>query len=115
MIRMSLLNGVLGLWLVVAGVALPHANGDGTIEDVIAGVIITVLAAWSAYAFRPRVSSLASWTLVLAGLQVASAPWVLGYGRSSFSVANDLVVGLAVAVLAGRNVWFKGQRVNQGR
>ena len=107
MSRISWTNVGLGLWLVVAAFALPHATGDGRVEDVVAGLFVALAALWAVRAFRPRISAFASWTVALTGCWVAIAPWVLGYARRSLSVANDVVIGLVVVTLAAVNMWAK--------
>ena len=107
MSRISWTNVGLGLWLVVAAFALPHATGDGRVEDVVAGLFVALAALWAVRAYRPRISAFASWTVALTGCWVAIAPWVLGYARRSLSVANDVVIGLVVVTLAAVNMWAK--------
>ena len=107
MSRISWTNVGLGLWLVVAAFALPHASGDGRVEDVVAGLFVALAALWAVRAYRPRISAFASWTVALTGCWVAIAPWVLGYARRSLSVANDVVIGLVVVTLAAVNMWAK--------
>jgi hypothetical protein len=107
MSRISWTNVGLGLWLVVAAFALPHATGDGRVEDVVAGLFVALAALWAVRAFRPRISAFASWTVALTGCWVAIAPWVLGYARRSLSVTNDVVIGLVVVALAAVNMWAK--------
>ena len=107
MSRISWTNVGLGLWLVVAAFALPHATGDGRVEDVVAGLFVALAALWAVRAFRPRISAFASWTVALTGCWVAIAPWVLGYAQRSLSVANDVAIGLVVVALAAVNMWAK--------
>lgn len=97
----------LGMWLAVAGFALRHATGAGVVEDVIGGLFVALAALWAAGAFNRRVSAFASWTVALAGIWVAIAPWALGYARPRAATDNDLIVGLAVIALAGVNMLLK--------
>jgi hypothetical protein len=100
-------------WLIVAGVALPHVNGDGRIEDTLGGVCIAVFLVWAFYAFRPRAAVLAGISVLLAALQVASAPWVLGYAGPTFSSWNDGVAGLVIAACAAHLVWRQAKRLDR--
>lgn len=101
----------LGLWLAVAGFALPHMRGTARVEDVVAGLFVALAALWAAEAFRPRISAFASWTVALTGAWVTIAPWVLGYGRRAPSVENELAVGLVVVTLAGVDMVLKDRRI----
>jgi hypothetical protein len=101
----------LGLWLAVAGFALPHMRGAARIEDVVAGLFVALAALWAAEAFRPRISAFASWTVALTGAWVTIAPWVLGYSRRAASVENELAVGLLVLALAAIDMWLKDRRI----
>jgi hypothetical protein len=41
-----------------------------------------------------------NWGMVAIGLWVASAPFILGYSSAAVAMWNDLIVGVAVVVLA---------------
>jgi hypothetical protein len=99
--RISWINLALGLWLVAAGFVLGHATGNAVVEDVITGLLVALAALWAARAYRPYVSRAASSTVALTGAWIVAAPFALGYGRPSISVANDVVVGLVICALAG--------------
>jgi hypothetical protein len=103
----------LGIWLAVAGFALRHASGAGVVEDVIGGLFVALAALWAAGAFNRRVSAFASWTVALAGIWVAIAPWVLGYAHRRAATDNDLVVGIIVVALAGVNMMVKDRAMRQ--
>ncbi len=51
----SWLNAALGLWLVAAPFALTYIELAAFWNDIILGVVILILAAWSASAARPPV------------------------------------------------------------
>jgi len=104
-------NVALGLWLVAAAFALPHASGNGVTEDVIAGLLISMAALWAARAFSARVSAAAHLVVLFLGLWTAAAPVVLSYDRRSPSVINDVVVGLGVMALAGWSVRREARRI----
>jgi hypothetical protein len=112
MSRISWVNVALGLWLVIAGLLLPHVSGASVTEDVIAGSIVALASLWAARAFRPTVSLVASWTVTLTGIWILAAPFVLGYEHARIAVINQVVVGLAVAVLAGTNTRHKAALVD---
>jgi hypothetical protein len=105
--KISWINVALGVWLAAAGFALAHATGNAVVEDVITGLVVALGALWAARAYRPFVSLAASWTVGLTGLWIVVAPFALGYGRPSLSVANDIAIGLVICALAWTNVLAK--------
>lgn len=115
MTRNSWINVALGVWLAMAAFVLSHATRTGIIEDLIAGLTVALAALWAARAYKPSVSLVASWTVVLSGLWVVAAPFALGYERNSGAVANDVVVGLAILALGIVNVTTKDRRRLQVR
>jgi hypothetical protein len=112
MAQRSWANVALGVWLIIAGLALPHVSGAGVTEDVIAGSIVALTSLWAVRAFRPTVSLIASWTVTLTGIWVACAPFVLGYERARPAVVNQIIVGVAIAMLGGLNTHRKAALVD---
>ncbi len=112
MARISWANLVAGVWLVAAGLILPHRSGTAVTEDIIAGSIVALASLWAARAYRPTVSLIASSTVALAGLWVLAAPFVLHYDRPSVSVINDVLAGLAILLLAAVNTRRKAALVD---
>jgi hypothetical protein len=112
MTRTSWTNVALGIWLVVAGLVLPHVSGAGVIEDVVAGSIVALAALWAARAYRPTLSLIASWTVALTGLWIVCAPFVLAYERARPAVINQVVVGVAIVALASVNTHRKAPLVH---
>ncbi len=112
MARRSWVNVALGIWLIIAGLTLPNVSGEGVTEDVIAGSIVALVSVWAARAYRPTVSLVASWTVLLSGLWVVCAPFVLTYDRAQPAVVNQIAVGVAIVALAGVNTLRKGALVH---
>lgn len=50
---LSWINVLLGIWLIIAPFALGYATARSHWNDVIVGIIVAVLAAWSAFAGSP--------------------------------------------------------------
>jgi hypothetical protein len=71
--RLSWINAVLGLWLIVAAFTLPVRTGPAMAEESVAGIVVVVLAYVSAVG-RPRPGI--SWTVAIAGLWIL----VISYG-----------------------------------
>jgi hypothetical protein len=80
---------------------------------VITGLFAALAALWAARAYRLGVSVVASWTVSLTGLWAAVAPFVLGYEHDAPAVANDMIVGLAIFILAMANVIAKEHRLER--
>jgi hypothetical protein len=87
-------SALLGLWLMfvpaVLGIAAPLAH----IDHLGGALLITVSVITMGEVVR-----VGRYANVLLGLVVAGAPWILGGGTIADQV-NDLIVGLAVAMLA---------------
>jgi hypothetical protein len=108
--RLSWINVALGLWLVAIGAGLAHLAGKAVVEDITAGLFISVSALWATYAFDTTISEAASWTVVIAGAWTAIAPFVLGYQAHRLAATNDVLVGVSVFLLGIANVTLKTRR-----
>ncbi len=88
---------LLGLWLVFAPWALGYLIGTPIALNVqIAGVVIALLAAFDLYKTY-------AWAVILnlmIGLWVAVSPWVDALADRSAMMTNNVIVGVAVIVLA---------------
>lgn len=88
---------VLGLWLIVSPWAFAYPNGSvQMLNAYISGLIIAVLAAFDLYKTY-------FWAVVvnlLIGIWVAVSPWVLRVADQRTVMWNELIVGIAVVVLA---------------
>jgi hypothetical protein len=74
-----------------------------------AGVIIAVLsiAALAAFAVWEE------WLNLMAGLTLIVSPWLLGF-QDSQAMTIDVVIGIAVALLAAFEAWFSATRKPEG-
>jgi SPW repeat len=104
-------NVALGIWLVLAAFVFREPSGTGVTENIVAGLFVSLAALWAARAFRPRVSLVASLTVVLTGLWVLAGPFALGYERESAAVANDVIVGGVIIALGAVSVSAKSKRL----
>jgi hypothetical protein len=62
------------------------------------GFLIAILALWRALAVEPRPG--VGWTTVALGVWSVNAPFVLGYTTLVIALRNDVIVGVAVAIMA---------------
>jgi len=88
-----------------------HQTGAGITQNIVAGLFVALAALWAARAFRPTVSLIASWTVVLTGLWVLVAPFALSYERETAAVVNDVIVGVAIIILGTCSTVIKARRL----
>ncbi len=95
----SWVNFILGLWLIVAPFALGYSHIAGAApEDVILGILIAAFSLWMAATLVAPAGP--SWLVVLFGIWVIIAPFVLGYAHQlGRAIANDVIVGIVVLIL----------------
>ncbi len=88
---------LLGLWLLVSPWAFSYPEGSPQMINAFAsGLVIAVLAAFDLYKTY-------FWAVVvnlLVGVWVAVSPWVLRIAEQRVVIWNELIVGIAVVVLA---------------
>jgi SPW repeat len=101
---LSWINFVLGLWLIVAGFVLSRGSAPVMTEEVVLGIIIAVLAFWSAIGTE---ATALSWAIAVAGLWTLIAPSVIHYTILTASKTNDIVVGIIVLVLGFANAVYR--------
>jgi hypothetical protein len=89
-------NAVLGVWLIVAPLALGfHSDVAALANTSIVGILL--LAAALGAILVPRVWE--EWTETALGVWLAVSPWVLGFA-SPVARANAVVTGLVVLTLS---------------
>lgn len=116
----SYLTALVGLWVLVSPFVLTGAITEGTVmwSNVVAGVLIVVLGAFSAYELRTADEMPAgtggeytSWIAALAGLYVLVTPFVLtGAITEGTALYSNVVAGLIALVLAGYAGYFVQSR-----
>ncbi|HEY7791187.1 MAG TPA: SPW repeat protein [Vicinamibacterales bacterium] len=92
---------IFGIWLIIAPFVLGYSaiSAAATTEDVILGVVILILSLWSALAVVPPAGI--SWILLLLGIWVLIAPFVVGYAiMSGTAMGNDVVMGILTIVFS---------------
>jgi len=100
------ISALLGLVVIASPFVLGHrANLAPLWNDIILGVGIAVLTGLVAIAQADlRRSSWAltfMWISAIAGVWLILAPFILGYTAVSTALGADIILGIAVAVLAG--------------
>jgi SPW repeat len=99
--KISWVNFILGLWLIVAPFALFYRGISAALWDnVIVGIIIAVLAGWRALGKESVRMTVTSWVVALLGLWTLVAPFALRYAGNANAMWNNVIVGIVVAILA---------------
>lgn len=94
----SALDFAVGLWLIIAPFALNYsATSAASNNDLIIGLAVAIIAGVRLASTR---SAWTSWVGVFLGVWLVVAPFVLGYSAVTNALWNDMIAGIAVAVLA---------------
>lgn len=104
----SWLAALVGLWVLVSPFVLTGTIASGTAmwSNVVAGVLVLVLAAYGAYEHRSSAAASGAtewsgWIASLAGLWILVSPFVLtGTIASGNPMYSNVIAGLVAAVLA---------------
>ena len=104
-------NVALGVWLTISAFVFKHPSGVAVTENIVIGALVATSAVWAAWAYKPVMRVIASWTVALSGIWVVAAPFVLGYEVENASLANDVVVGIAIVALGAANVSARSRRL----
>ncbi len=98
--RVTWINLILGLWLIVAPFVLGYSalSRAALTEDVVLGIIVAAFSWWILAAMAPPVGT--SWFQILCGIWVIIAPFVLAYRTITAAMANDVIVGIIVLIVA---------------
>ena len=91
-------NLILGIWLIIATWAVGFMTTATATNSFIIGVIViaAALAALSSLAAARG----ARWVNLIAGIWLIVSPWVLRFGTNVNVIANDVIVGVLIAVFA---------------
>lgn len=94
------LDVLAGIWLIISPFIVGYSAITGaTVNDVILGIIIGILAAIRF--FGAYEAAFISWINVILGIWVLISPWVLDYfSISTSALSNNVVMGIIVIILA---------------
>lgn len=82
----SWINGILGLWMIVAGFI---SGAQHSVNYIIVGVIVAALGFWAAKRWQNTVSGILGLWFILSGIVT-----------SLMGPPNSIIVGIVVAVLS---------------
>jgi hypothetical protein len=94
------LDILAGIWLLISPFVLAFTLVAPRSNNVICGIVVTILAAIRF--FGARDAAWLSWINALIGLWVLIAPWALGFSRTGTATTNNVLIGIAIIILA---VW----------
>ncbi len=89
-----------GLWLAVSPWLFHYEDNLAALwGSVLAGMVVIGLAA--ARYYRPKGSPVLSWLNLAVALWVIATPWIFGFAGNVVAAWDKVMVGLALAVIAG--------------
>jgi hypothetical protein len=107
-------NLILGAFLFFTPWIFGFEAGHVSQNAILAGLVIVALAIAALAAFAVW----EEWLNLIVGLWVLISPWVLKFHENATAVRIDVIVGIAVAVLAAIELWMMSQippRLTAGR
>lgn len=111
----SWLAALVGLWVLVSPFVLsgPFTSGTAMWSNVVAGIVVFVLAAFAAYELRTAVpgsewSEWSGWLAALAGLWILASPFVL---TGSITAGNPMYSNVAAGIVAAALAAYAGYGV----
>ena len=96
--RVSWINLILGIWLVISPYVLGSTGLEATVgNDIVLGILL-IASSWWILAATTEVLGV-SWFQMLCGIWLVIAPFVLSYRAATHALANDVVVGVIVFIV----------------
>jgi hypothetical protein len=98
--RITWINLILGIWLIIAPFVIGYAAVSGVAvgEDVILGILLVLFSWWILAAEFPPVGT--AWFQVFCGIWLIVAPFVLAYQGLPRATGNDITAGI-IAIVVG--------------
>lgn len=100
------INILLGLGLVVSPWLVDYSGTPAVLNSVVVGALIAIFGA-SRLASLTSTVGLSAVNLMLA-LWIIASPWTCGYASNAAAVADNVILGAVVAVLA---IWSWGATI----
>lgn len=103
--RITYVNLILGIWLIVAPFVFGGfaTNQTAAVNDIAIGVLL-IASSWWIVAATTAQLAVSSFQL-LCGIWLILAPFVLEYGGFAPGAQNDLIVGVVVAITGALETW----------
>lgn len=111
---LSWLVALLGVWEVLAPFILGYSATSAALWDaIIISAVLVILAVWAALSNAYSTIKTLEWINTAAGAWLIIAPFILGYSSIVAAMWNDVIVGIAVVVLAGWAALAAGSSTGQ--
>jgi sulfite exporter TauE/SafE len=108
------LNVLLGIWIIASPFILTFTDNSSALwNDIIVGAVVLILGL--VRLSSTRMTSWASWVNLILGLWMVVAPYVLTYSDITNALWNNIVLGIAVAILAAWSIFFTHQAQSMPR
>jgi len=89
------INGILGVWLIVAAFVITGSHTGNQINGVIAGIVFLVLGLWAA--IRRKIWN--DWLVAIVGIWMFVAGFWFPFSYWG-NLVNDLLAGVVVAIVS---------------
>lgn len=102
--RITWINLILGIWLIVSPFVLGHAASTVmTINDIVFGVLLLACSAWMLADMAAQIG--VNWFQVLCSIWVIVSPFALRYQQLSRAMANDVIIGVIALIVGLVEAW----------
>jgi hypothetical protein len=96
--RISWINLILGIWLVISPLLVGYSTSHIPAgNNVILGLLLIASSWWILASDTIEVG----WFQILCGIWLIIAPFVLGYHALTSAMANDVIVGIIALIVGG--------------
>jgi hypothetical protein len=89
---------VLGIWLFISPWVLQYGDRMADLNSFVLGILVFILGIWSATA-SAELAGLA-WANAVFGVWLIVSPWVLRFSAVTRAMGNDVIIGVALLILA---------------
>jgi hypothetical protein len=108
------LNVLLGIWIIASPFVLAFTDNTTALwNDIIVGAVVLILGLVRLEG--TRITSWASWGNLILGIWLVIAPYILTYSDLTKALWNDIVLGIAVAILAAWSIFSTHQAQSMPR
>ena len=97
--RVSWINLILGIWLIISPFVFVSVGPKVTVANNVVLGILLIASSWWILAVTAPAGGV-SWFQMLCGIWLIIAPFVLRYNQVTHAVTNDVIVGI-IAFIVG--------------
>src|SRR5579864_1392735 len=97
--RITWINLILGLWLIISPLVIGYSAASvAAANNIILGVVVVACSWWMLAAIAG--ADWCGWVQLLCGIWLIVAPFVLRYSELTHAVSNDAIVGIVVFIVS---------------